>query len=66
MQKLFVYGTGALARQLCLYNERYPLYDIIAYVDDNIIKNKFMDRPVISFDALPPPPAVDVKIMRIR
>jgi len=53
MQKLIIYGTGTLAKQLFLYNERYPLYDIIACADDNILKTRFMDKPVISFDAPP-------------
>lgn len=56
MQNLYVYGTGVLARQLHFYNERYHLYNIVGYIDDNInVEAEFMGKPVVSFLKLPHP-----------
>lgn len=51
IQKLIVYGTGALARLIYYYNERYHLYEVIAFVDDNPNReNLFMGKPVYSYE----------------
>lgn len=56
MKKLLIYGTGVVARQIHFYNERYQLYDIVGYIDDNDkSEKKFMGKPVFRFEKLPPP-----------
>lgn len=51
MDRLVIYGTGALARSLVLYNNRYKLYDIMGFIDDAINREStFMGLPVWSYN----------------
>ncbi|MCQ2193537.1 MAG: hypothetical protein MJZ28_01150 [Paludibacteraceae bacterium] len=51
MTKLIIYGVGTLARQIYYYNERYCLYEIVAFVDDNPnIPREFLGKPVMSYN----------------
>ncbi len=35
MEKVVIYGAGALAIQIVAYNRRYKMFDIVGLVDDN-------------------------------
>ena len=51
MNKTAIYGLGALARELELYNIRYHLFDLVAFIDDNESKTgSYEGIPVLSFD----------------
>ena len=35
MQKIVLYGNGALTKDLLQFNAQYALYDIVAIIDDS-------------------------------
>lgn len=50
MNKIAIYGLGALAREIILYNIRYHLFDLVAFIDDNEAKTgSYEGIPVLSF-----------------
>lgn len=50
MEKIAIYGTGALARELLLYNNRYHLFELDVFIDDNQTSTGFYNnKPVLSF-----------------
>ena len=53
MKQLIIYGVGSYAKQMFKYNERYGLYDIIGFVDDNPnAGTEFCGKPVMNFTEL--------------
>lgn len=50
MDNLVIYGTGALARSIVLYNERYRLFNVKCFIDDNMLAGEsFMGFPVLHY-----------------
>ena len=50
MNKIAIYGVGALASKLLLYNIRYQLFEVAAFIDDNETKAGFYNEiPVLSY-----------------
>lgn len=49
MEKIALYGNGALTTKLLYYNKRYCLYDIIAIIDDSETASSHNEVPVMSF-----------------
>lgn len=51
MKSLAVYGTGSIAEQIYQYNERYHLYNICVFIDDNLSSNyKFHGIEVLNYE----------------
>ncbi len=50
MERIAIYGAGALARQMIKYNERYHLYEIVALIDDNMENKTQWGIPVLRYD----------------
>lgn len=51
MEKVAIFGAGALAKQIVAYNQRYELFDIIALIDDNVNSFDFDPRiPVYDYN----------------
>lgn len=50
MEKVAIYGAGALAKQIVAYNKRYNMFDIVALIDDNTDTFEFDPRiPVFDY-----------------
>lgn len=62
MDNLVIYGTGALARSIVLYNERYRLFNVKCFIDDAMLTDhRFMGLPVLHYDEyqrITPPPSI--------
>lgn len=50
MQKIVLYGNGALTKDLLQFNAQYALYDIVAIIDDSKDKKTINDITILSFD----------------
>lgn len=50
MQKIVLYGNGALTKDLLQFNAQYALYDIVAIIDDSKDKKTTNDITILSFD----------------
>lgn len=50
MQKIVLYGNGALTKDLLQFNAQYALYDIVAIIDDSKDKKDANDVTILSFD----------------
>lgn len=51
MEKVAIYGAGALAKQIVAYNKRYNMFDIVAMIDDNVQSFDYAPEiPVLTFD----------------
>lgn len=50
MEKIVLYGNGALTKDLLQYNTQYALYDIVAIIDDSGDRNTNSGLAILSFD----------------
>lgn len=51
-RNLIIYGTGALAEKIYHYNKRDCLFDIVAFIDDNVSEeSKFCGLPIIDYSS---------------
>ena len=50
MEKIVLYGNGALTKDLLQYNSRYSLYEIVAIIDDSKDEKPNYGINVITFD----------------
>ena len=51
MDRIAIYGAGALAKQIINYNLRYNMFEVVALIDDNAQENQtFMGYDVLPFD----------------
>ena len=51
MERIAIYGAGALAHQMVKYNERYKMFDIVALIDDNLECGQKWNIPVIGYNS---------------
>lgn len=50
MDRIVIYGAGALAKQIINYNLRYKMFEVVALIDDNAKDNQtFMGYDVLPF-----------------
>lgn len=51
IQRVAIYGAGALAKQIINYNQRYNMFEVVVLIDDNASEGHvFMGYDVLPFE----------------